>query len=61
MKSNIEHIQQMLDLHHRDKSVIMETAIMNRLNKSLFTYSDELDKGLTYMSYKSELNVLKKL
>lgn len=61
MNPNIEHIKEMLSQHHRDKSTIMETAIKDRLNKSLFTYDKELDNGVGYIKNKSELNVLKKL
>ena len=55
MESNLEHIKQQLSNHHRDKSVILEQAIIERLNKSLFTYSSELDGGVTYIKNKSEL------
>lgn len=61
MDSNLEHIEHMLSLHHRDKTTIMETAITDRLTKSLCTYVEELDSGVEYITNKSELNVLKKL
>jgi hypothetical protein len=61
MESNLEHIEHMLSLHHRDKSIIMENAITERLTKSLLTYVEELDSGVGYITNKSELNVLKKL
>jgi hypothetical protein len=39
----------------------MEQAIIKRLDRSLFTYGKELDRGVSYVKDKSELNVLKKL
>ena len=61
MDSNIEHIKLMLQNHHRTKSSIMESAIINRLDKSLFTYDSELSMRVEYIKSKSELNVLRKL
>ena len=61
MDSNIEHIAQMLSQRHRNPYVIMKEAVMERLDKSLTTYDDELDKGVSYIQNKSEINVLKKL
>lgn len=61
MESKLEHIRTQLTNRHRPKVDIMEQAISERLNKSLLTYDDELDSGVTYIKNKSELNVLKKL
>lgn len=59
--TNLEHIREQLSLRHRNKSEIMRTAINERLNKSLQTYENELTSGVTYITRKSEINVLKKL
>ena len=61
MMCGIEHVRQMLSQHHRDKSTVMEDAVLHRLNKSLLTYDQELDSGVEYVQHKSVLNVLKKL
>ena len=59
--NQIDHIKEQLSLRHRDKPEIMKSAINERLNKSLQTYDKELTSGVTYITRKNELNVLKKL
>jgi hypothetical protein len=61
MLEEITHIEKMLSIHHRPKKEIMKRAILDRLDKSLYTYQRELDIGVLSVSSKSELNVLKKL
>lgn len=61
MNIDIDHIFNMLSLHHRGRDKVMEESIRNRLNKSLYTYLKELDTGVSYVSTKNELNVIKKL
>jgi len=59
--SRLEKIRENLSYRHRDKSDIMEEAIKVRLDKSLTTYTKTLDAGVSYMSVKDEIRVIKKL
>ena len=61
MNCNLSHIELMLSCRHRDKQLMMEESVNERLSKSLLTYMNELDDGCDYVVTKNELNVLKKL
>ena len=47
--------------HTQDKQDVIEEKISQRLNKSLLSYSDELDDSYEYLYYRDSLNLLKKL
>lgn len=55
------HIEEQLKLRHRPRHQVMESAIKDRLSKSLLTYDKELTLDAQHIAQKSELNVLKKL
>lgn len=46
--------------YKRDKNVLMEGYINDRLNKSLKSYYSEVSDSLTYLQTKSSANVMRK-
>lgn len=50
-----------LNNHKRDKAMLLEMYINDRLNKSLETYYKELSDSLQYLATKSDIKILKKL
>lgn len=46
--------------YKRDKNVLMEGYINDRLNKSLKSYYSEISDSLTYLQTKSSANVMRK-
>ncbi len=59
-----EIIQQMkvdLSAHKRDKKELLETYVQNRLDDSLASYYEEIQKSLTNLLYKDSLKSMKKV
>lgn len=57
-------IQQMiaeLQEYKRDKSVIMKTAIQERLDASYNAYVAELEESMLFLSKRHELSILKRI
>lgn len=57
-------IQQMiaeLQEYKRDKSVIMKTAIQERLDASYNAYVTELEESMLFLSKRHELSILKRI
>ena len=50
-----------LNAHKRDKAKLMEYYVNERLNKSLKTYYEEMDRISKYLADKDALNVARKL
>lgn len=59
-----EIIQQMkvdLAAHKRDKKELLETYVQKRLDDSLASYYEEIQKSLTNLLYKDSLKSMKKV
>ena len=50
-----------LDAHHRDKNGLLESYVQKRLDDSLKSYYEEIQKSLTSLIYKDSLKSMKKV
>ena len=50
-----------LSSYHRDKNILLQFYINQRLNDSLKVYYKELSQSIDYLSDKNNIRVLKKL
>jgi len=60
-KDNLFNMLEELGKHHNDRAKLIEFYINDRLNKSLASYYEALDKSINYLSKKDELKVLKQI
>lgn len=60
-KYKLYSISKDLESHHRTRSEMMSDAISNRLNKSLQSYVDSINKSYDYLKYRGEVRVLNKM
>lgn len=61
LKNNLEIIEKDLNLHKRDKRDLLNIYVEERLNKSLKSYYDSIQKAYEYVKYRNELKTAKKL
>lgn len=60
-KSKLYIISKDLASHHRSRTDMMSNAIADRLDKSLQSYIDSIDKSYDYLKYRGEVRVLNKM
>lgn len=60
-KHNLNKILAELSTYKKDNAKLIEYYINKRLNESLSTYYDTLNKSIEYFATKDNLKVLKKL
>ncbi len=60
-KEKLYYILSDLSKHKHSKSETFAIRVQERLDRSLESYSDELDKSLHYLTYRDTINVLKKM
>jgi len=59
--TNLLKIQVDLNNHKRDKNLLMENYISERLNLSRDVYEAELSKTLSYLTRREEINLISKI
>lgn len=57
-KDKLYNILNDLSHYHRDKGTLMEIHISNRLNKSLQSYSKDLNDSCNYIRNRNELRTI---
>lgn len=50
-----------LELHKRDKNLVMMHCVKNRLHQSLISMEHDTEQSITYLYNRESLNMLKKL
>lgn len=59
--TNLLKIQIDLSNHKRDKNLLMEYYISERLNLARDMYKEELNKTLSYLTRREEINLISKI
>jgi hypothetical protein len=60
-KDKLYSISKDLDAHHRSVDQMMSDAISSRLDLSLHSYMDAVDKSYNYLRHRGEIRVLEKV
>ena len=60
-KHKLYIINKDLSRHHRPKSEIIESSVVDRLDKALISYMDSLNKSYDYLKYRDNIRVLKRM
>ena len=60
-KRNLQYILKDLDNHKRDKSTLLEYYINLRLEKSLNSYCEDLNKSYESLVNKNSMNLIKRI
>lgn len=61
IENNINNLLYELSKHHRSKPDIIYDCINNRLNKSLESYSSELNDSFEYLARRKPEKIMRKL